>query len=416
MKIAIFTDYYLPSLGGTQTAIAQQKKALEASGHEVVVVTVNYLEWRRHKGFILLPSPVRVKQGTTTIRGFVPVPSIEQVVIAKLRKWGVDVIHVETEFSVGALGCRVAKKLRVPCVYTAHTLIWLQSEMTSVEQLGILSVLTQLGMMVYLPGRRRRVARLPGESRVHYVFRKLVINYADYATIIASPSQHLKDKLVGWGVETPIVLQPNFCDIDPKRQPLPQKPVFLWAGRLDPEKRPLDFVAALEELDRRCEHDSFEAMIVGDGELLGEVKRRIGHKPWLTHIGPVPYDQMSDIIDQCSVSILTSQNFDNQPMIIAESVLHGRGVVLVDRCLTEGLDGGAGLWAEADQPDALADTLESIVREPKIAQLMSDAAWNNRTIFMADHGVKGLESIYERAIRLHEHAEQHRKRVRARAL
>lgn len=79
MKIAIFTDYYLPSLGGTQTAIFHQKRALEARGHEVIIVTVNYPEWRRNKGFILLPSPVRIKQGSTYMRGFVPVPSIEQL-------------------------------------------------------------------------------------------------------------------------------------------------------------------------------------------------------------------------------------------------------------------------------------------------------------------------------------------------
>lgn len=402
MKIAIFTDYYLPSLGGTQTAIFHQKRALEARGHEVIIVTVNYPEWRRNKGFILLPSPVRIKQGSTYMRGFVPVPSIEQLVVSKLRRWGVDVVHVETEFSVGALGCRVAKRLKVPCVYTAHTLIWLQSEIASIEQLGFLSALTQLGMTVYLPGKRRRVTKLPGESPAHYVFRKLAVNYAEYATIVASPSQHLKDDLVNWGVKTPIVVQPNFCDAAPDRKPLPKKPMFLWAGRMDPEKRPLDFVTALLELETLCPSNSFDVMMIGTGEQLAAVKREIGNKSWLAHVGFLSYTHMPEVIGNSSVIVLTSQNFDNQPMIIAEAVLQARGVVLVDKKLKEGLGGGAGLWTDGKTPHDLTLTLKRIVDEPKLVEQMSDAAWNNSTVFTAEHGGHELEKIYQRALQLHE--------------
>lgn len=409
MKIAIFTDYYLPSLGGVQTAISQQKKALEAEGHEVIIVTVNYPEWRKHSDFILLPSPLRIKKGTFVMRGFVPTPSSEQLVIKKLRKWGVEVIHVETELSVGGLACRVSKRLDIPCVYTAHTLLWLQTEERSVEQLGLLTELTQLGMIVYMPGKRLKVQKLPGESRVHYTFRKLVISYADYATIVASPSQHLRDKLLNWGVQTPIALMPNFCDIKPKRLPLPEIPTFMWSGRMDPEKRPLDFVNAVEDLEKLCKPDSFRVIMVGEGEQLAEVKKRIGKKPWLDHIGPVPYSDVSAYFERSSVLVMTSRNFDNQPMVIAEAVMHGRGVVLVDKNLQEGLSGGAGFWTNGEATIDLVASLRAIVENPKLAEDMSQAAWANRNIFMAEHGVKELEKVYRRAIRLHEHTRSYRK-------
>ena len=37
MHIAVFTDYYLPTLGGVQTSIKAQKDTLEAAGHTVTV-------------------------------------------------------------------------------------------------------------------------------------------------------------------------------------------------------------------------------------------------------------------------------------------------------------------------------------------------------------------------------------------
>ena len=37
MHIAVFTDYYLPTLGGVQTSIKAQKDTLEAAGHQVTV-------------------------------------------------------------------------------------------------------------------------------------------------------------------------------------------------------------------------------------------------------------------------------------------------------------------------------------------------------------------------------------------
>ena len=399
MRIAIFADYYLPSIGGVQTAISHQKRALEARGHEVIIVTVDYPEWRDREDFLLLPSPIKLKQGTNTMRGFVPMPGIERRVANHLRAWGVDIIHIETEFIVGGLGYRVAKRLHVPCIYTIHTLIWRQSEIVDMKFVGFFALLTRVALALYFPWKVRPIPRLDDESYEHFVFRRLAISFAEAATMVISPSQHLKNTLVGWGVDTPIVVQPNFCDITPDRQPLPDIPVFLWAGRLDTEKRPLDFLDALLLLEKRCSPDSFRVMIVGSGEHHDTIAKRIGNRSWLIHLGPVPYDEMPVYIDKSSVLVMTSQDFDNQPMVIAEAVLHGRGVVVVDKNLQEGLGGGAGLWPTGTRPEDLAASLQQVVENHSIAQQMSDAAWRNRVLFTAQNGAIALETVYKKAIR-----------------
>ena len=42
MRIAMITDYYLPTLGGVQTSVKAQKEALEKLGHSVFVYCPSY--------------------------------------------------------------------------------------------------------------------------------------------------------------------------------------------------------------------------------------------------------------------------------------------------------------------------------------------------------------------------------------
>jgi glycosyltransferase involved in cell wall biosynthesis len=95
---------------------------------------------------------------------------------------------------------------------------------------------------------------------------------------------------------------------------------------------------------------------------------------------------------------MTSADFDNQPMVIAESILHGRGVVLVDTNLQEGLSDGAGVWTKDASAQSLADELVALIRHPEKIQSMSQQAAKNRTLFMAKYAVKEQEAIYNEAI------------------
>ncbi|UKI49304.1 MAG: glycosyltransferase [Clostridium sp.] len=38
------------------------------------------------------------------------------------KHYKLDVIHIQTEFSMGKLGIKVAKKMNIPYVYTFHTM------------------------------------------------------------------------------------------------------------------------------------------------------------------------------------------------------------------------------------------------------------------------------------------------------
>ena len=120
MRIGIFTDAYLPSISGLVTSELMLKESLEKMGHEVYVVTVNVEELKykydRENKVIYVPG-VPTKIYDTRLTTFYNPRAFNQI-----RKWKLDIIHTQTEFSIGTFGRIVAKQLDIPLVHTYHTM------------------------------------------------------------------------------------------------------------------------------------------------------------------------------------------------------------------------------------------------------------------------------------------------------
>ena len=120
MRIGIFTDTYLPYVSGLVTSELMLKRALEKAGHEVYVVTINLeklkYEYDKENKIIKIPG-VPTKIYDTRLTGFYSLPAYNQI-----RKWKLDIIHSQTEFSIGTFGRIVAKQLDIPLVHTYHTM------------------------------------------------------------------------------------------------------------------------------------------------------------------------------------------------------------------------------------------------------------------------------------------------------
>ncbi len=397
MHIAIFTDYYLPTRGGVQTAIYQQKLALEKRGHTVTIVTVDYPEHRADASIIRLPSILNISVLGHKHLVFLPFPGADAWLMKRLQARRIDVIHIENEFTVALLGMRVAKRLHLPVVYTAHTLLWKQASLAHWLPVAAGACLIWCVLRLYARGlipHRIRGSREPWRIRV---VQELVAYFANNVTIVITPSSHLGDTLQKFGVKNPIRAQLNFTNASDRKVSLPEIPTFLWVGHLSREKRPLDFIDALAIVEHSCGPDAFRVMIAGNGEFMDEIHTRVGQKEWLVHLGPVSPEKMGEMYDRSSVLVMTSQDFDNQPMSIAEATVHGRGCVLVDPKLRDGVEHGSAVWPVDRTPRSLADSLIQLISNPSEIDLMSEQAWVGRYVFLPEHGAEVLESIYDEA-------------------
>lgn len=118
MRVGLFTDTYLPQISGVATSIKTLKEELEKQGHEVYIFTTTDKHVKRYEDptIIRLPSVPFI---SFTDRRIVYRGLFESYKIAKTYK--LDIIHTQTEFSLGILGKMVGKALRIPVIHTYHT-------------------------------------------------------------------------------------------------------------------------------------------------------------------------------------------------------------------------------------------------------------------------------------------------------
>lgn len=121
MRVGIFTDSYYPLVAGVATSIEMLKIALEEMGHTVYIVAQNLenhkFVYDEKNRIIRLPG---IKTSIPNIR-ITSIYSNKAMKIIK-NEWHLDIIHAQTEGTVGSFSHIVAKRLKLPIVHTYHTL------------------------------------------------------------------------------------------------------------------------------------------------------------------------------------------------------------------------------------------------------------------------------------------------------
>jgi len=122
MRIALFSETYLPQRNGVALILDRLVRRLARLGHEVLVVVP--VSWRP-KGDAEVPPGVKIVR----VPGL-PLPKYPDLTIGQpyalrvmraVREFQPDVVHVAPEFTMGLTGLRAAKKMGVPAVASFHT-------------------------------------------------------------------------------------------------------------------------------------------------------------------------------------------------------------------------------------------------------------------------------------------------------
>ena len=119
MKVAIFTETYLPYINGVVTHIHSLRTGLEMLGHEVMVVTADPQadEFKLENNVLYCPSKEMKK-----LYGFGLANPFSPKRTKFLDEFAPDVLHIHQEFGIGLYGYRYAKFRNIPYVYTMHTM------------------------------------------------------------------------------------------------------------------------------------------------------------------------------------------------------------------------------------------------------------------------------------------------------
>jgi len=121
MRIFFVTNNYTPYSGGVISSITATSDALRAQGHEVFIVTLNFLGTQHtDPDFVIrVQCPIRFlyKKNHMAIP-LMPTRAISQL----LQKYKPDIVHIHHPFLLGVSALRAAHYYNIPCVFTYHTI------------------------------------------------------------------------------------------------------------------------------------------------------------------------------------------------------------------------------------------------------------------------------------------------------
>lgn len=409
MKIAIFSDCYLDLTGGIVTSINSQKEELEKLGHTVTIFSTAYpksadeLKTLAEKNIFVVPSCKYL------IRGATPVSRRPKII----EKWlerehpeikEYDIFYVHYESGCSIAGLRLGKKLKIPTVQVMHGREDMGEAM--IVPFGFRTIVAAFLNWFhswYLP---HKVKISPDEYLADTIAKAkmwtMMVNHANYADYVMTPSEHMKKKLQHYGVVRKIEVFPNgLADrsypktVDIKNLEEKQELRMVWHSRVSGEKRIMPFLKALNMVE-----DKYRLDVYGGGPDLNKAKRYTKrHKLNVKLHGNTKFEKVQEAIKNAHLDILVSYNFDNHPLTLVEAEANAIPVFICDKDM-EGLVPPKSYVLSSDEtPAAMAAALTELIKNPERISKMSRAMKERREETLVSNRIHELVENFSKIIK-----------------
>jgi hypothetical protein len=118
LRVAMFTNNYLPFIGGVPISIERLRRGLETHGDQTLIVAPRYQDQpEQEKHVVRVPSMLTMGKNREFRMANIFLSHIRK----RVRGFKPDIIHLHHPFWLGSLGMFVARRLNIPVVYTYHT-------------------------------------------------------------------------------------------------------------------------------------------------------------------------------------------------------------------------------------------------------------------------------------------------------
>lgn len=381
LRIGLFTDTYFPQINGVSTSVRTISNALRQRGHTVYIFAPSAPRGEKlDDNVIAMPSmPCFFFKSLRNRRmGLVYPPKA----LGKIAMLKLDVVHTQTEFSLGSFGRILAKTFHLPVVHTYHTM--------------------------YV-------------DYVHYVANGALISkpmakdfsrfFCNSANAVIAPTGKVKNSLLQYGVERPIEIIPTGVDTEKFKSEnydvselyeikkslglSSEDKVILSLGRLGKEKNIDAVIKSMPRLLELC--PKAKLLIVGDGPMWDElisltqsldVKDSVifaGARPW-EEIGK--YYQLGDVFVSASTS-------ETQGLTFNESMAAGVPVVAkFDESIEDIIkDGETGLLFRDDSE--IAETISRLFSNEGLREKLSRNGREEMEELSVSRFADRVERLYE---------------------
>ncbi len=308
MRIVMVSNNYTPYSGGVVNSINAIIPVLQAAGHEVTLITLQFLDDHSDDPpwVIRVPCCIRFKYRQNHMA--IPWRS-DYYVEQEIAKLAPDIVHSHHPFLLGNSARKVAKKMGILIVFTYHT------------------VYEKYAHYVPLPAW----LSMP-------IIKKLVRNYCVRVDGIIAPSRAIYEYMQGFGIQKPCVIIPSgilpiFIGPDPwvgKKKVADEPFTLLTVGRFVPEKN----MPVLLDLFSQLDQSHFTFTLVGYGS---EFERIRSYAYTILKLSPdrvrFIYKPEKTVLAReyrAADLFLFSSTTDTQGLVLAEAMAAGTPVLAVD--------------------------------------------------------------------------------------
>ncbi|HEV8616275.1 MAG TPA: glycosyltransferase [Methylomirabilota bacterium] len=334
MRIALFTNNYLPFCGGVTVSVETLRAGLEARGHEAWVMAPRFPGTAEHG-----PRVVRYPSIPATTYPEFPLAIPYSPRITRLvQALDIDIFHAHHPFLLGPAAARLARRLGRPLVFTYHTRYEKYAH--------------------YVPATR---------ALVEAAAVRLSTRFARHADAVIAPSALVHDELRRRGVDRAIGVVPTGVDLEhfrPGDRAAARRalgvdaldPLVLYVGRLDREKSVDRVLLAFERIAGTI--PAARLLLVGQGtqaERLRALAAALNCAPRIRFLGVRPHATLAVCYQAADVFLFASET-ETQGLVLAEAAACGLPAVAVSApgCDEVIRDGETGLLTKSEMP-ALAE-------------------------------------------------------------
>ena len=376
MNIAFFSDSYLPYTSGVVRSIETFSAEFRRLGHKVYIFAPDYPNCPKIENVFRFKSMPSLAHKDFTLA--IPIsPNLERTIQA-LK---IDLIHVHSPFLLGRLGAKAAKKVKIPLVYTYHTLY---------DQ-----------YVHYVPF---------AQNFSRWIVRKVSKDFCNICDLVVTPTSDIEKLLRQYGVFTDIQTIPTGIDLKgyldgdstwlkekffiPK-----EKKVLLYVGRLGAEKN-LDFLLeAFKDINNKMPNSTL--VLVGGGpqeKYYKELCSTMNLKDKIIFTGTLNRKKVIDAYLGADLFVFASVT-ETQGLVLGEAQAAGLPIVAVEafgtkEMVTPEFD---GFLTQLSQKDFVSKVL-NLLTDPVLYAKFSKNAKISVESISAFNSAKKLLSAYEKIL------------------
>ena len=344
MKIALFTETFLPKIDGIVTRLCHTVEHLQRSGDRVLIFSpaggLTEYQGAEICGIEGFPLPLYPE-----LKLAIPTPTIGE----KLEQLQPDIIHVANPAVLGLGGLFYAKKLNIPLVASYHTHL---PQYLHHYGLGMLE-----GLLWELLKSGHNQADL---------------NLCTSTAMVEELRNHGIERVDLWqrGVDTEL-FQPHYANLEMRNylsQGKPNNKIILYVGRLGVEKEIDRIKPIVEAIPNTC------IAIVGDGPNRQNLEQYFANTP--THfVGYLRGQKLASAYASADAFIFPSRT-ETLGLVLLEAMAAGTPVVAANSggipdIVTNGINGH--LFDPADEKGAITATQKLLAQSEERETLRQNA-------------------------------------------